>query len=154
MTNEEVFNFVRGLVAEEAERDLETVRSWKAVGKNYATRKDGKPYANPVKAFYGVDGIWRADHINTFDGSITDIVNNAGYGVPVFRGDKVADIENRIAQTIKEAEESYRMGQLLLSEETAEGLFKKLVKLEKEGKYNRLKYITHTRDFAKFAVAA
>lgn len=48
-------------IRNQIENDIKTheaeIASWKAVGKNYKTRKDGKPLADICKSFDGVDGV-------------------------------------------------------------------------------------------------
>lgn len=109
MLNNEMYEEIRSKIEKKAEKELAIARSWKNVGKNYATKKDGKPFADPLKAFQGVDGIKevRKDY--------RDIVNSEGFSVKVDRSDTVADVEEKIEREIYWAEKEYRSQQFLLS---------------------------------------
>lgn len=91
-------------------KDLAKVRSWQAVGRNYATRKDGKPFADPVKALQGVDGIEKMGDT----GVAKFIVNSEGFVLDIMNK-TLAEIEDAIEREIENAKKDYLYYKSLLS---------------------------------------
>lgn len=107
MKNERMYAEMMDATKKEAEKDLATIRGWKSVGRNYATKKNGEPFVDPVKSFQGVDGIAKAERGKTWRGdSFARITNTEGQEMDI-TGMTLPQIEDRIAETIARAEKDY-----------------------------------------------
>lgn len=105
MMNENAYNAMMKGLKDGAENDLRIARSWKKVG-HYTTKKDGTPYADPAKAYQNADGIQRIDRDKSYWGTTVWLVNSEGCGINI-TDLSIHEIEDKIAETIRNAEEDY-----------------------------------------------
>ena len=110
MKNKEYFKeTLEGIdrIIDESRREAE---SWRAVGKNYCCRKDGKPYSSIKKAMYGVVGIDSCYTVKRYGESETFLKNEEGF-VIVVTGLSLSQVEEKIAETIALSEERMNVHQ-------------------------------------------
>ena len=122
MRNEEYFKeTLEGIdqVIDEARREAE---SWRAVGKNYCYRKDGKPCSSLKRAMRGVTGISDCYTVKSYGESETFLKNEKGF-VIVVTGLSLNEVEEKIAETIAIAEERMN-AHLRIREKYIEGIKK------------------------------
>lgn len=114
MMNDKAFEKMRGNIAERMAKDLKTARSWKKVGRNYATDENGQPFTDPlIKSFRGVSGIKTTYKME--DGNEAWIQNSEGLWMDITGLCSVKEVEKAIVQKIDLAEEDYRYQEFLLS---------------------------------------
>lgn len=112
MKNKEYFKeTLEGIdrIIDESRREAE---SWRAVGKNYCCRKDGKPYSSIKKAMYGVIGIDSCYTVKRYGENETFLKNEKGF-VIVVTGLSLSQVEEKIAETIASAEERMNVHQCI-----------------------------------------
>ena len=114
MLNEKIFEEIKRNITERAEKDSAIIRSWQNVGKNYATREDGKTFDDPTKSFRGVDGIKGISTIETWGGNVTKFLDNSENFSINITNKTLAEIEDLIKNEIKNAQEDYRYQKFLL----------------------------------------
>lgn len=111
MTNEKMFKVIKRNLMIQAKTDLAKARSWQKVGKNYATRKDGKPFSDPAKSLQGVDGIAEI-YIYTRQKKKV-IKNSAGFSLDI-TGLTLNEVEESIKTEISKAKRDYIYRKYLL----------------------------------------
>lgn len=106
MKNEEMFDQLLKEIDEKIDAARKEAESWRAVGKNYCCRKDGKPYASVKRAMQGVTGISRCYSVKIKGLKETEMLlgNEEGFVIPV-TGLSLNEVEEKIAEAAKEAEE-------------------------------------------------
>ena len=110
MIDERSLKIATDYISRQAEIYLDELHSWQAVGKNYATEKDGKPFSDPVKALQGVDGIKK---VSVGDIS-THLENNGGWDLDI-TDKSLSEIEDAIEGEKAKAEADYNLWDFLLS---------------------------------------
>lgn len=106
MKNEEMFDQLLKEIDEKIDAARKEAESWRAVGKNYCCRKDGKPYASVKRAMQGVTGISRCYSVKIKGLKEAEMLlgNTGGFVISV-TGLSIDEIEKKIAETAKDAEE-------------------------------------------------
>lgn len=104
MKNRERFEELLKEIDEHIDEARKEAESWKAVGRNYSCRKDGKPYTSVKRAMQGVTGI---DSCYSVKGrkETEMILGNTGGFVILVTGLSLKEVEEKIAETAKNAEE-------------------------------------------------
>lgn len=106
MKNEEMFDQLLKEIDEKIDAARKEAESWRAVGKNYCCRKDGKPYASVKRAMQGVTGISRCYSVKIKGLKETEMLLGNDKGFVIFvTGLSIDEVEKKIAETAKEAEE-------------------------------------------------
>lgn len=104
MRNKEYFEDALEVIDQIIDESKKEAESWRAVGKNYCCRKDGKPYSSLKRAMYGVVGIDSCYTVKSYGESETFLKNEKGF-VIVVTGLNLSQVEEKIAETIALAEE-------------------------------------------------
>lgn len=104
MRNKEYFEETLEGIDQVIDASRKEAESWRAAGKNYCCRKDGKPYSSLKKAMYGVVGIDSCYTVKRYGESETFLKNEKGF-VIVVTGLSLSQVEEKIAETIASAEE-------------------------------------------------
>lgn len=104
MKNEERFEELLKEIDRHIDEARKEAESWRAVGKNYSCKKDGKPYASVKRAMQGVTGISGCYSVKGFKETEMFLGNEEGFVIPV-TGLSLNEVEEKITETAKEAEE-------------------------------------------------
>lgn len=104
MKNKERFEELLKEIDKKIDESRKEAESWRAVGKNYSCRKDGKPYASVKRAMQGVTGIDSCYSVKGFMETETFLRNDKGFVISV-TGLSLKEVEGKIAETAKDAED-------------------------------------------------
>ena len=106
MKNKERFEELLKEIDKHIDEARKEAESWRAVGKNYCCRKDGKPYASVKRAMKGVTGISRCYSVKIKGLKEAEMLLENDKGFVIFvTGLSIDEVEKKIAETAKEAEE-------------------------------------------------
>lgn len=122
MKNKEYFKEALEGIDQVIDASRREAESWRAVGKNYCCRKDGKPYSSLKKAMHGVVGIDSCYTVKRYGESETFLKNEKGF-VIVVTGLSLKEVEEKIAETIALAEERMN-AHMRIREKYVEGIKK------------------------------
>lgn len=104
MKNRERFEELLKEIDEHIDDARKESESWKAVGRNYSCRKDGKPYTSVKRAMQGVTGISGCYSVKGRKETEMLLGNDKGFVILV-TGLSLKEVEEKIAETARDAEE-------------------------------------------------
>lgn len=113
MLHEKEYKEKVSYIESEVKMNKRKIDSWKAVGKNYALNKNGQPYTDPRKAFNGVNGISEVKKYKTGYRYRYFLCNSDGFSIEI-TGLSIQEIEEKIREEIKNAEEAVKYDENLL----------------------------------------